>query len=313
MIIYLNAEKLPFHNDFGPSAAWGPDTCARWQLPPVFHAQGAPAVLCHCKAFGAIQFHHWQVPWDRTCWRALPSALSSWLAREPVNIVYFSNGHCWRWFCWIWFGGYDKISQSLKDLGLDDAICRNPTQLVIEALKRRLHFGTPFLKQFLRGGGPVNQAENIIPSIARDIPISAYPAIWSLHGACISSCCWAIRGRVVRDFFHEDTFECFYPMLQVVSFPTSKEKCWVISESIRDEPFELELEWCSVPIYHHSASRPFHHHEKRWRRHLPRNQNNHCFLRQWTGFSRSNYQHVRSSTPRWWKNSGFDYDVERWT
>ena len=73
--------------------------------------------------------------------------------------------------------GYDKISQSLKDLGVDDAICSNPTQLVIEALKRRLHFGTPFLKQFLSGGGPAWTKRKTLFHQLRQI--SQYPAIWS--------------------------------------------------------------------------------------------------------------------------------------
>ena len=44
-----------------------------------------------------------------------------------------------------------------------------------------------------------------------------------LHEACISSCSWAIRGRVVQDFVHEDIFECFIQCCRSSASPCQRE------------------------------------------------------------------------------------------
>ena len=242
MIIYLNADKGTISQRFWSISCLRSRHLCTMTAATCFSCARSTSSPLPSQGVGAIQFHHWQVPCDRTCWRVLPSALSSWLAREPVNIVYFSNGHCWRWFCWMWFRVTTKLVNPWRIWGLMMQFVATPHNWLSRLWRGDFILELLFWSNFLVVVAPLEPSGK--PYSINCGRYRNIPQFDRLHEACISSCSWAIRGRVVQDFFHEDIFECFHPMLQVASFSMSKEKCWVISEPIRDEP--LILNWNDV-------------------------------------------------------------------
>ena len=100
------------------------------------------------------------------------------------------------------------LSFAIRALGFVDSPCAKPTQLVIETLKRRLHFGNLIIRDFSDGWWIAKKSEAII-DIPMDVTIS--PTIRDDHfqRAKIFAGQWNLSGFAEPSIDARDLIRCF--------------------------------------------------------------------------------------------------------